>query len=126
MAGKKGVSVILGSIAAVVFSVVIFMLWPIRDGIFWLTYLFVLLGIIAVTANVAAMRSDNRHFASNQTLVTISVVYLVACVAASLIGAAWLHMKTTGYFALHIVLFSVFLCIWIVARGAVSYINKQD
>ena len=126
MAGKKGISAILGAIAAVVFSVVMFMLWPVRDGVFWLTYLFILFGIIAVTANIAAMKSGDRHFAANQTLVTISVVYLIACAVASLIGAAWLRMRATGYFALHIILFAVFLCIWIVARGAVSYINKQD
>jgi hypothetical protein len=124
--GKKSVFILLGIIVIAVFSVSMFMLWPQRDGVFWITYLFILLGVIGVTVNMVMMRTDNLHFASNLTLVTISVVYLIACVVASIVAVAWLHMGTVGYVVLHIILFAVFLCIWLIGRSMVSYINKQD
>lgn len=126
MEGKKHVPILLGIIVIAVFSVSMFMLWPQRDGVFWITYLFILLGVIGVTVNVVMMKTDNLHFASNLTLVTISVVYLIACVVASIVAVAWLHTGTVGYVVLHIILFAIFLCIWLIGRSMVSYINKQD
>lgn len=116
----------VGGIVAVVFSAVIFMLWTHQDEIFWITYLFLLLGIISIMLNAAFIKSDNQHFASNLTLLTVSVVYWLIAAASSFIAIKLIHMRTAGYFVLHLVLFALFLCLWLIARSAVSYINKQD
>lgn len=126
MKNGRALPLAVGGIIAVVFTVAMFLLCPDKDGVFWTSYLFVLLGIAGVSFNAWAMRSDDAHFASNLVLVTISAVYLIADVVAWVLGAVTLRMKLPGYFLLHLSLCAVFLVIWLIARSVVGYINTQD
>lgn len=108
----------------VTFTVTICLLWPTKDVMFWITYLFILSGISGVTVNVALLNTAGRHFASNLVTLTVSVLYLLATVLISAIGLSF--FGTATYLATHILLLAVFLCIWLISRSAAAYINKQD
>lgn len=108
----------------VAYTATIFMLWPAKDVMFWITYLFILSGIIGVTVNAGLLNAAGRHFASNLVTLTVSVLYLLATVVTSAIGL--LFFRTVAYLAAHILLLAVFLCIWLISRSATAYINKQD
>ena len=124
---KQIVSLLIGAIALLLVTLTLFVLSPQRDAQFWITYIFTVLGIVAVTANIAFMSPNDPQFAANLTSVTISVVYLVFNIGCSLVLGALLPRELTNIYLLaHIILLGVFLIIWLVGYLAIDHINKQD
>lgn len=126
MKHNKNLAFTIGGVTAVVVTTIMFTLWRPLDSRFWSTYGFLLLALTGVTMNAAFFQTNGPHFASHLTLLTISVVYLLLNVTVSLIFGAMLRTATQGYIILHVVLFAIFLCLWLIARASVFYINKQD
>lgn len=124
MKSNRMLAWVIGGIMIVAFTATICLLWPTKNLMFWITYLFILSGIIGVTINVALLNAASHHFASNLVTLTVSVLYLLATVANSAIGI--LFFETATYLVAHILLLAVFLCIWLISRSAAAYINKQD
>ncbi len=123
---KNKVYLAVSAILTVLVTVAMFLLWPGRDGVFWTIYIFSNLAIWSVGANAAYMSAENKSFAANLMVVTVSVVYLVVSVVWSVLSVAILAASTTLCLVGHIVLLGIFLILWLLAKVAAKYINSQD
>lgn len=124
---KRTVYLLIGAIVLLIVSLAMFLLCPLRDARFWITYVFTAVGIVAVTASAAFMNPNSHQFAANLTSVTISVVYLVFNVICSLLFGALLPDITTHvYLVAHIVLLGISLVLWLLGHLAIDHINEQD
>lgn len=123
---NKRVYLIISTIVIVVLSISMFLLWAEKNGSFWITYIFSLIAILSISGNSVSLQPNNHQFASNFTLMTISIVYLVLNVLCSIIFLTVIHASNMVYLVAHIIVLAIFLIIWLLGFLAVQHINKQD
>lgn len=127
MRTKRTVYLLIGVIVLSIITLAMFLLCPQRDAQFWITYVFTVIGVVAVTAGAAFMKPNTHQFAANLTSVTITGVYLTCNIVCSLLLGPLLPSTAAHiYLVAHIVLLGVFLVIWLLGRIAIQYINEQD
>ena len=123
---KNKVYLAISAILTVLVTVAMFLLWPDRNSVFWTIYIFSLIAVWSVGFNAACMSAENQSFAANLMVVTVSVVYLVVNVGWSVLSVIFLAVDAMLCLVGHIVLFGIFLILWLLAKMAVNYINRQD
>lgn len=123
---KNKVYLAVSAILTVLVTMVMFLLWADRSSVFWTVYVFSILAVWSVGANAASMSSENKSFASNLMVVTVSVVYLVVSVAWSILSVVILAASATLCLIGHVVLLGIFMILWLLANVAAKYINSQD
>lgn len=123
---KNKVYLAISAILTGIVTAVMFLLWPVKNDMFWIIYGFSVIAVWAAGANAACMQAENKSFAANLMPVTVSVVYLVVSAAWSVLSAAVLAAGAALCLAGHLVLLGIFLILWLLARMAAAYINSQD
>lgn len=126
MMNKKGINIAILAIVVVTLSVAMFLLWANKDGFFWITYIFSIVAVLGVAGSVACLKDNNKQFASNLSLATISIVYLVANALCSVVFLWLLKVGGKIYLITHAAIFAVFLIIWLLGLLATRHINEQD
>src|SRR5574344_1422307 len=126
MSTNKKVYLAICGISIVLLSIALFLLWPDRSKVFWVTYVFSVIAILGVGINAVYLKEENQHFAANITLHTISIVYLIVSALWSIVSIAILNVGSTIYMVTHIVILGLFLILWLLAILAVQHINDQD
>lgn len=121
----KTVYAVVTGIMLVLLTVAFFLLWEERDGIFWTTYLFEALSVVLLGGNAFFRKKDDRHFAANFGLVTVSVLYLLFCAGWSLFGVR-AGVGITVYGVVHTILLGTFTMIYLLTLVAIRHINSQD
>lgn len=123
---KNKVYLAVSTILTVLVTVAMFLLWPVRNSVFWTIYIFSLIAVWSVGFNAACMSAENQSFAANLMVVTVSVVYLAISVGWSVLSVVFLAADVTLCLVGHIVLLGIFLILWLFAKTAANYINRQD
>lgn len=123
---KKIVGLAIGVVILAVLSFAMFVSVPERDGQFWVTYGFAVIGVVWLLVNCARLKSNNTHFAANLSAVTISAVYLLADAACSIVLSGIFRMEFVRYLVVHIVLLGIFAVLWLIDILVIGYMNSQD
>lgn len=122
----KQLYLIISLIAILLISAAMTILWGKSSPRFWISYAFFIIAILIVSGCAAFFSGKHRHVVSRLTLLTISIIYLIAQGLCSLLFAGLLKIGVLSFLAVHILVFGLFLILWLLSHLAIRHIEKQD
>jgi hypothetical protein len=107
---NRSLLTIILAVAAVIGTVIAFLLAVDRNLVFWSSYIFsiIALAMIYISA-VYLAESGSRYFPVHASFTTLSVLYLTADIIVIILFTNFVRVPALAYFSIHLAVFAVFV-----------------